>query len=442
MIMNKKQKKILAIALGLLSLSKDFNKESQAITALTNKEQLHYNTSKKSMEQMPDSSPNNDNLKSFSNFEKYAPQLKVAGAGMAALSLPAIIIGLLLTESDDREKQNEEKIKEQNEDTKKLLGNLLKTMVKNPFVTVIPHLVWQNSNCFFLSSLYTIFGPENYDKYEKIAKMAPENLEDWVCGWCDSSEHNDQECKDFLVLGSEERLRKSAGFIELCKLYMRMKDFAPDEDNSFQIIPEDFKNGEIEYENLICGCDVKSLDDKFKDRNTGGGPYKEVIKKFASEISPFTYAAGDESIFFEWSPGRGQNSLVNTNDFKVKIPLDRVLIRNTENGKVIGDPIEKYVEMDENGKITVDKKNYYLVSISLGEGHIYCLQPKFSIDKISNSIKVGALLHLTCFSGKDELYSCKDINDVFRNYISRGYYFRFAPESAIQQYQDYYCIKN
>ena len=64
-IMNKNRKKILAMALGLLSVGKNLNKESKAMTAVANKEHLRYDISEKNMEQVPNSSSNNNNFNFF-----------------------------------------------------------------------------------------------------------------------------------------------------------------------------------------------------------------------------------------------------------------------------------------------------------------------------------------------------------------------------------------
>ena len=123
--------------------------------------------------------------------------------------------------------------------------------------------------------------------------------------------------------------------------------------------------------------------------------------------------------------------------------------------------------MDENGKVKINGENYYLVSMAQtqgsGEGHIICDQPKYKI--IDGEIKVSGLLKLSCFGSVPKFKEYDTMTDIFKSYNLEtgveyyhkynektkqyvlsyhvtgavGFSFRFAPEEAIRNHQDYYC---
>lgn len=389
--MNKNKKKALAVLLGLISMGK--NNGAQYVSAKGN------------------------------NYYEYFKWGGISTAGAAAVALPlALYFGLMKNSG----KNNNDKD----------MSKKLKQIVNNPFRKIIPTYNWNSGNCFFLSSLYTLYGPENDSMYEKILKINSKDLATKIHLWCLDEERAKQECKDYDLLSDDDRENQAKGFIELCKIFVRQKKFDSSK-GVFNIIPKGFQyveNIEIEFEKLVCGGVLL-------DRSQSAGPYKEVISKFASEISPLCYASGDKSIFFEWSAGEAHKGKVdvNTNNIKIRVPFTRKY-EIGHDGKVIGEFTNEFVKMDKNGKITVNGKNYYLASISLGEGHIICLQPKFKIDENEN-IKINALCELHCIGSPnlDVVYECTDIDDVFEVFKDRGYYFRFAPEEAIRNHQDYYC---
>lgn len=311
----------------------------------------------------------------------------------------------------------------------------MKVLSNNPFYRVIPHYQWQNCNCFFLSALYTLYAPENKKMYEDIAQSGEESGL-WKPGSC---------------LLEEDQKKMSSGFVELCKLFNRQKAFNPNE--AFQIIPNDMIKKSNVTQQLEMAYEEKIFGEPVNERRDDGGPYSDVISKFAinsygSETLSVYKANRDKSIFYNIArrdgyekEGQKGKKITSVKDFTITVP---------ELSKTIGPDdartvIDVSFEMDNNGKIYIENGNdyvpsgnYYLASVSTGEGHIICLQPKYRIDN-NGDIKISAVLRLSCFTDEDKLYECNDINYLFRNWSNRGYTFRLVHEDFIKEHQDYYC---
>ena len=455
-IINKNKKKFLAVLLSLFSVGKFLKKDICALplsSNFTNKFSAYYPYLIIPMGMGVACYFNSNSSKKFfnKNYEEETNKFET-------------INNIFNKNSEKKDiKFEEQKIQEQK-------INKLEELSYNPFVNIIPHYHWQDCNCFFLSSLYTLYGPENQNIYDDVANTSPEFVNKKTEDFCKKKvgyasyinkitrENYDknpmgkydektgnllryytyEEAKDKF---ETERIKKLEGFIELCKIFNRQKNFDFNSNKSFKFIPKNFKNKTIEFEEKVCG-------QKLLKRDYTGGSFSEVISCFTSEAWPFLIAQGDQSIYANWAI-EGKNA-----DYKQKIrfslPSAFAEIEGPEGNRKVTD---KNVEVGEDGKITVNNQNYYLVSISqtyeYGEGHAICIQPKYEINKNNNNIYLSAALKLNCLASKsgDKLYKCSKISEIMDKWGSnsgRGieYSFRFVPENIIREYQDYYCYNN
>ena len=104
------------------------------------------------------------------------------------------------------------------------------------------------------------------------------------------------------------------------------------------------------------------------------------------------------------------------------------------------------LNVGDDGKVTINGQSYYLVSISQPdkrcgpEGHIICLQPKYT--KSKNGYKISSVLRLGCSSDSHKLYKTESLKDIILKW-SHSYqcewYFKLVHESVLDEYKDYYC---
>lgn len=445
--MNKNKKKALAVLLGLMSIGKNMLGGAQYVSAQVN------------------------------NYSEY---FKWGGICAAAVALPlALYFGL---RGDGVVKPGEKEFKN----------------VNYPFKGVIPFYQWQNGNCFFLASLYTLFGPENMKMYEQVAKMQTTEVTKKFLDYLSKNDIDsgcqytvpeygymeiDGEVETFdtgkkvfyeegFTRDVKNNEKKSNGFIELCKLFVRQQEaLKSNPDSRFQIVLSDFKDGEIAFEQKIC------YGEELLDRDRGAGAFYEVLNKFTG-ASPFVCAFGDKSLFTAWSSTGG--SILNPVNEQVKKVNEQNLKSMLKNSTIwqfnqindieiqgLGSKNDPPCSMDENGKVEINGKNYYLVSMAQtqgsGEGHIICDQPKYKI--VDGKIKVAGLLKLSCFDSEPKFKEYDTMTDIFKSYNLKtgveyyskystktgkneltyhvtgavGFSFRFAPEDAIRNHQDYYC---
>lgn len=431
--MNKNKRRALAVLLGLISMGKSVPKSAQCASA--------------------------------GDYSKYLKWGGIGAAGAAGVALPLSLLlyfGLRGKKSDVVKPDKKDKNIDYN----------------YPFKGIIPFYQWQNGNCFFLSSLYTLFGPENMNMYEKVAKMQTSDVTKTFLHYLSKSDidagcqYTVPEYKHMEIDGKfetfntgekvfdtkgfnkdvEENKKKSNGFIELCKLFVRQQEALKlNPDSHFQIVPSDFKDGEIAFEEKICHGE------KLLDRNGGSGAFYEVLNKFTVSF-PFVQAFGDKSLFANWSPS-GSDILKTDKKDGVVWQFNKIEdIKIAELGAKGNPPCS----MDENGKVTINGKNYYLVSMAQtegnGEGHIICDQPKYKI--IGGEIKTAGLLKLSCYYNAPRFQKYSNMTDIFKSYNLEakvehkggenanrldgavGFAFRFAPEEAIKNHQDYYCYND
>lgn len=448
--MNKNKKKALAVLLGLISMGKNMSGVVQYASAKAN------------------------------DYFEYFKWGGISTAGAAAILFPILYFNL--RGKKDAVKTDEKEFKN----------------VNYPFKGVIPFYQWQNGNCFFLASLYTLFGPENMNMYEKVAKMQTSDVTKTFLDYlsksdidagcqCTVPEYKHMEIdgkvetfntgkkvfdKEGFNKDVEKNKKKSNGFIELCKLFVRQQEALKlNPDSHFQIVPSDFKDGEIAFEQKICHGE------ELLDRDGGAGAFYEVLNKFTVS-SPFVQAFGDKSLFANWSSTGGSIlSPVNEKVRKLNEQNSKNLLKNDTIWKFnqindikiegLGSKNIPPCSMDENGKVKINGENYYLVSMAQtqgsGEGHIICDQPKYKI--IDGEIKVSGLLKLSCFGSVPKFKEYDTMTDIFKSYNLEtgveyyhkynektkqyvlsyhvtgavGFSFRFAPEEAIRNHQDYYC---
>ncbi|MBR0184310.1 MAG: hypothetical protein IJQ10_04100 [Clostridia bacterium] len=451
--MNKNKKKALAVLLGLISMGKNMSGVVQYASAKAN------------------------------DYSEYFKWGGISTAGAAAILFPILYFNL--RGKKDAVKTDEKEFKN----------------VNYPFKGVIPFYQWQNGNCFFLASLYTLFGPENMKTYEEVAKMQTSEVTNKFLDYL-SKKGIDAGCQCMRPVYRKENVKgeikevetgelrfvednfnqdvidnkkKSNGFIELCKLFVRQQEaLKSNPDSRFQIIPSDFKGEEIAFEQKICHGE------KLLDRDGGAGAFYEVLSKFTG-TSPFVHAFGDKSLFAAWSSTGGSIlNPVNEEVRKLNEQNSRNLLKNNTIWKFnqindikiegLGSKNIPPCSMDENGKVKINGENYYLVSMAQtqgsGEGHIICDQPKYKI--IDGEIKVSGLLKLSCFGSAPKFKKYDNMTGIFKSYDLKtgvkyyikhnettkkdelaydvtgavGFAFRFAPEKAIREYQDYYCYNN
>ena len=362
--MNKNKKKALAVLLGLISMGK--NNGAQYVSAKGN------------------------------NYYEY---LKLGGIGVASAAVVALPLTLYFS------------LRGKKDAVKPGFKN-----VNYPFKGVIPVYHWQNGNCFFLSSLYNMFAPEDVETYEKVAKMEVKEIaETFLKYYIKNVPENEREIKNSEVSNFDtfydtehghEVEGWSCGFKELCNLFVRQQKADPNQ--SFQIIPDDFHNEnkakyevvdqlndeEYRYERKMCGG-------KLLDRTAGSGRFSEVIGYFTG-TRPFLKAFGCKSIFADWSQQHTNtgldklvekvtrindarknniksNETINLGEEKWNFKLDDVkklglvglseheIIRDSNN-RVIGHE-EDTTTMDENGKIKINGESYRLAAISKTSGN-------------------------------------------------------------------------
>lgn len=320
----------------------------------------------------------------------------------------------------------------------------------------IPLLRWQDSNCFFLAVLYTLYGPENIEIYKKVANMTIEQAGKAYLDFCKTYNcvdlsrfgiNNNQFITDdnyfknisgYLVNGCAEFRNMIRGFIELCKLLVRMHDEAiPGQ--GFQIIPRDMTVDEYGFEKIICGGYG------LRDRGWGFGSPHEVFCKFVLVNNPLLLASGDKSKYAMWGLGDVHQpaKIENINQISFEI--------QGENGNY---------SMDQNGKINIKGKDYYLAAFYRRQGdrdgHILCRQPKYKFDE-KNNIKLDGVLKLSCLSSSHVYDKKNTMFDVLNESVLELRYdlegnnpliigganfgFRFVPEEEMLKHQEFYFSK-
>ena len=435
--MNKNKKKALAVLLGFMSVGKSVSAMSRSVPA------------------------------QYASAFDYFDYLKLGGIGVASAAVVALPLTLYFS------------LRGKKDAVKPGFKN-----VNYPFKGVIPVYHWQNGNCFFLSSLYNMFAPEDVEIYEKVAKMEVKEIAKIFLDYYiknvpeNEREITNNEVNNFDTFYTTEHghevERWSCGFKELCNLFVRQQKADPNQ--SFQIIPDDFHNEnkakyevvdqpndeEYQYERKMCGGELL-------DRTAGSGRFSEVIGCFTG-TRPFLKAFGCKSIFANWSQqytdiGLGKlvekvkrindarkdnitsNETINLGEQKWNFKLDdvkklglvglseRQIIRDS-NGEVVKLE-EDTTTMDENGKIEINGESYRLAAISKtsgnSEGHINCYQPKYKVE--SGKIVLAGVLTFNCLGGVHQFNRYNSLSKFFSSLgLKCGY--------KIDEYEDNKKIKN
>ena len=328
------------------------------------------------------------------------------------------------------------------------------------------------NNCFFLSSLYTEYDPR-YDKlYEEISqkstdeiiKIMDENsVKLYKSGQWENltseqrmSVHNhpkgnwrnlnkikltknmnNEEKKEF----REEKKNRAEGLKKMCEIFVRQKKLMDANNNNdekkFDVYPEGVfkdakKMGDFEFSiSPTKNLDFENKND-VKNRNGGIGSFHKVLQ----DLNYFdSLIVNDGKIIFGSCayPGNGYNVFNSLEDVKFSM-------LNFYAEK------ESFLEVGDDGKVTINGQNYYLVSISQpdkhygSEGHIICLQPKYT--KSKSGYKISSVLRLGCLSGPHELYKAESLKDIILKWSHRSqceWYFKLVHESVLDEYGDYYC---
>ena len=345
------------------------------------------------------------------------------------------------------------------------------------------------NNCFFLSSLYTEYDPR-YDKlYEEISQKSTdeiikimnensvklyksgqwENLTseqrtsvyDEAKGkWRGLNIVNDpgtmyklqaegkteEEKKKFLENKAQKSLRwkikHAEGLKKMCEVFVRQKKLMNANNNNdekkFDVYPDGVlgnaeKMGKFEFSmSPSKNLDFNNKKNSKKNRNGGIGSFHKVLQ----DLNYFDSLIVNDgkTIFGQCAyPGNGYNVFNSLEDVKFSM-------LNFYAAK------ESFLNVGDDGKVTINGENYYLVSISQpdkgwgSEGHIICLQPKYT--KSKSGYKISSVLRLGCLNDSHRLYKTESLKDIILKWSHRSqceWYFKLVHESVLDRYGDYYC---
>lgn len=338
------------------------------------------------------------------------------------------------------------------------------------------HPVYKQSqnNCFFLSSLYTEYDPRHDKLYEEIAKkstneiikiMDENSLKLYKSGeWTNltseqrMSVHNypkgnwrglsnikftakmtDADKKE---LQAEKECR-AEGLKKMCEIFVRQKKWMSDKNNNdekkFDVYPEGVlgdagKMGKFEFSiSPSKNLDFNDKKNSNKNRNGGIGSFHKVLQ----DVNYF-----DSLIVNDGKTIFGQCAC-NKEEIDGFNSLEDVRFRILD---YYSDKEETFLNVGDDGKVTINGENYYLVSISQpdkgwgSEGHIICLQPKYT--KSKNGYKISSVLRLGCLSDSHKLYKTESLKDIILKWSYRDkceWYFKLVHENVLDGYRDYYC---
>ena len=333
------------------------------------------------------------------------------------------------------------------------------------------------NNCFFLSSLYTEYDPRHDKLYEEITKKdtgeiiakmdensvksyqefqevkwenyTPEqrmSLRDYPKGnWRNLSKIQlTENMKDKEKKGLyEEKKNRAEGLKKMCNIFVEQKKLMNANNNNdekkFDVYPygvlgDAWNMGVFEFsvsptENL----DFKNKND-VKNRNGRIGSFHKVLQ----DLNYF-----DSLIVNDGKTIFGQ-CVCNKEEIDGFNSLEDVRFRILD---YYSDKGETFLNVGDDGKVTINGENYYLVSISQpdkgccgSEGHIICLQPKYT--KSKNGYKISSVLRLGCSSDSHKLYKTESLKDIILKWSYSDkceWYFKLVHESVLDEYKDYYC---
>lgn len=370
---------------------------------------------------------------------------------------------------------------------KNLSGPNLPLIKNHNFNKTHPIYKQSRNNCFFLSSLYTEYDPRHDKLYEEIAKkstdeiikkMDENSVKSYKSGqWKNLNpeqrtsvyneakgkwrglnivndpgtmgllQNKDQKAKDEFL---EKRKAKSLkwktkhaeGLKKMCEVFVRQKKLMNTNNNNdekkFDVYPDDVfgnaeKMGEFEFSmSPSKNLDFNDKKNSNKNRNGGIGSFHKVLQ----DLNYFDSLIVNDgkTIFGQCAyPGNGYNVFNSLEDVKFSI-FDFYAAK------------ESFLNVGDDGKVTINGENYYLVSISQpdkgwgSEGHMICLQPKYT--KSKNGYKISSVLRLGCSNDSHELYKTESLKDIILKWSHRDkceWYFKLVHESVLDGYKDYYC---
>ncbi len=378
------------------------------------------------------------------------------------------------------------------EGTKNLVSNWNEPdlpLIKNHHFNKTHPIYMQNiNNCFFLSSLYTEYDPI-YDKlYEKISKkstdeiikiMDENSVKSYKSGqWKNLTpeqrmslrneakgkwrglnvfddpgtmqklqEKNEKEKEKFLKDKKDKSLRwkqkHAEGLKKMCEIFVRQKKLMSDNNNGNEkkfdvylggVLGDANKMGEFEFSvSPSKNLDFKDKKNSKKNRDGGIGSSHKVLQ----DLNYFnSLIANDDKTIFGYCGCDKKPS----GCFK---SLEEVRFRISN---YYSDKENDLLEVGDDGKVTINGQNYYLVSISQpdkgwgSEGHIICLQPKYT--KSKSGYKISSVLRLGCLSDSHRLYKTESLKDIILKWSHSHqceWYFKLVHESFLDEYRDYYC---
>lgn len=364
-------------------------------------------------------------------------------------------------------------------------------LIKNHHFNKTHPIYMQNvNNCFFLSSLYTEYDPRHDKLYEEIAeksideiikKMDENSMKSYKSGqWKNLNpeqrtsvydeakgkwrglnivndpgtmgllQNKDQKAKEnFLKQRKAKSLKwktkHAEGLKKMCEIFVRQKKLMNANNNNdekkFDVYPDGVfgnaeKMGEFEFSiSPSKNLDFNDKKNSKKNRNGGIGSFNKILQ----DLNYFdSLIANDGKTISGYCSYNPEEKIVGV--FK---NLDNVRFRVLD---CYSNEEETFLEVGDDGKVTINGQNYYLVSISQpdkgwgSEGHIICLQPKYT--KSKSGYKISSVLCLGCLSDSHKLYKTESLKNIILKWSHRSqceWYFKLVHESVLDRYGDYYC---